>query len=310
MKTAPVFVAPSILLIGTDGQIGWELRRTLATLGDVVPCARRELDLSQPEEIRRVIRRVKPKLIINAAAFTNVDAAEREPDLAMMVNGTAPGVIAEEARRLRAAVIHYSSDFIFDGKTFRPYREEDHPNPINLYGDSKLAGEQALQESGVAHLILRTGWVYGCRGRNFLLTILRLAAKREVLRVVDDQVGAPTWSRVLAEATAQIIARGAGDFPGYLSENGGIYHLSCGGEVSWYAFARRILELASPGTFEQVDLEPIKSSEFPSAASRPAYSVLDNSKLRRKFNICPPLWEVALSLALSADAAECKFPVS
>jgi dTDP-4-dehydrorhamnose reductase len=188
-----------ILLTGKNGQVGWELQRTLATLGEVVTLDRQDLDLADPDSIRRVVREHKPNLIVNAAAYTAVDKAEEESDLAMVINGTAPGILAEEAKRLSAAIIHYSTDYVFDGSKNTPYTEEDAPNPLNVYGRTKLAGERAIQAVGAPYLILRTSWVYGMRGKNFLLTILRLARERNEIKVVNDQIGAPTWSRIIAQ---------------------------------------------------------------------------------------------------------------
>lgn len=299
MTAASAGAPPTILLTGAEGQVGWELRRTLATLGQVVACGHRQLDLGDADAVRRTIDRVKPAIIVNAAAYTGVDQAEREPNQAMAVNGTAPGVIAEEALRLDAAVVHYSTDFVFDGRASRPYREEDAVGPLSAYGRTKLAGEQALQQSGAAILILRTGWVYGCRGRNFLLTVQRLARERDVVRIVDDQVGSPTWSRLLAEATAQILSAGAGRFSEHLRERGGLHHLSCAGETSWYGFARRILELSASEKNDSARVEPIATGEYPTPAERPAYSVLDNARIGATFGIRMPDWEEALALALA-----------
>ena len=292
-----------ILLIGADGQVGWELRRSLVTLGEVVACTRQQLNLEDADDIRRVISNVNPDLIVNAAAYTAVDQAEQEPALAMAINSTAPAIIADEARRLDAAVVHYSTDFVFDGRASRPYREDDPTNPLSVYGRTKLAGEQALEQAGGAVLILRTGWVYGCRGRNFLLTVQRLARERDVLRIVDDQIGAPTWCRLLAEATAQIMSAGVGDFAGHLRAHGGIRHLSCVGETSWCGFARRILELSSPGDAVRPRVEAIATCDYPTPAARPAYSVLDNAKLRASFGLGLPDWEQALELALADQTA-------
>ena len=200
-------VRRKILLTGKNGQVGWELERSLQPLGQVIAFDRSGLDLASPDSIRAVIREVKPELIVNPAAYTAVDKAESEPDLAMAVNGVAPGIIAEEAKRLGAALIHYSTDYVFDGTKAEPYTEDDVPKPINVYGKTKLAGEQAVQAIGVPHLIFRTSWVYGMRGKNFLLTILRMAKEKDELRIVDDQFGAPTWSRMIAETTAQVLAQ-------------------------------------------------------------------------------------------------------
>ena len=304
MNTDSASTAPVFLLTGADGQVGWELRRTLSTLGEVVACGRQTLNLEDADSVRRVIRSVKPQVIVNAAAYTAVDQAEREPALAMAVNGTALGVIAEEAERLDAAVIHYSTDFVFDGNVSRPYREEDVANPLSVYGRTKLAGEQALTQAGVPTLILRTGWVYGCRGRNFLLTVQRLARERDALRIVDDQIGTPTWCRLLAEATAQILSAGAGRIGERLREHGGIHHATCAGETSWCGFARRILELSSGETRVGARVEPIETRDYPTPAARPAYSVLGNAKLRETFGIRLPDWEQALALALADQMVE------
>lgn len=194
-----------ILLTGSNGQVGWELQRTLATLGEVIALDRHGMDLVSPDSIRRTIREIKPSLIVNAAAYTAVDKAEFEPELAMAINGIVPGILAEEAKRLGDAVIHYSTDYVFDGSKNTPYTEEGAPNPLNVYGKTKLAGEQAIQAVGTPHLIFRTSWVYGARGKNFLLTILRLVRERDEIKVVNDQIGVPTWSRVIAQSTAHIL---------------------------------------------------------------------------------------------------------
>ena len=269
-----------ILLTGKNGQVGWELQRTLAPLGEVVAVDRRGMDLANHDSIRSAIRAVRPDLIVNAAAYTAVDKAESEPDLAMATNGIAPGIMAEEAKRLGAAMVHYSTDYVFVGTKTSPYTEDDIPNPICVYGKTKLAGEQAVQAAGIPHLIFRTSWVYGLRGRNFLLTILRLAKERDELKIVDDQIGAPTWSRMIAEATAIILAQclpspleiqdrgrpdqrpllepddrpvpfppfgkgGQGGFAPALSDRGGLYHLTAAGLTSWHGFAKAILESVS-----------------------------------------------------------------
>ena len=227
-----------ILLTGKNGQVGWELQRTLALLGDIVVVGHHEMDLANPDSIRKVIRQVQPELIVNAAAYTAVDKAESEPDLAMAINGVAPGIMAEEAKRLNAAIIHYSTDYVFDGNSDRPYAENDAPNPVNVYGATKLAGERAIQSMGVAHLILRTSWVYGARGRNFLLTILKLAKERSELKIVNDQIGAPTWCRMLAEVTSQMVVQHYSPVSRQaipISEASGVYHVVPAGSVSWYS---------------------------------------------------------------------------
>jgi dTDP-4-dehydrorhamnose reductase len=294
-----------ILLTGTSGQVGWELQRSLMTFGEVI-CAGREvtspnlrMDLSAPDTIRAVIREVKPDLIVNPAAYTAVDKAEAEPELAMAVNGIAPGVIAEEAKLLGAGVIHYSTDYVFNGTQARPYTEEDATDPQNIYGKTKLAGEQAIQAIGLPHIILRTSWVYGTRGKNFLLTMLKLGREREELKVVNDQMGAPTWSRMIAESTAQILQMGKQDVTGLLTNNSGVYHLTATGQTSWYDFAKAIFEL-DPNSSQQKlkNLLAIPSSEYPTPAKRPAYSSLDTYKISTQFGVALPNWQASLELAM------------
>ncbi|MBD2210971.1 dTDP-4-dehydrorhamnose reductase [Nostoc linckia FACHB-104] len=294
-----------ILLTGVTGQVGWELQRTLMTLGEVITVERSasnpslQIDLAQPETIRRTIREIKPDLIINPAAYTAVDKAESEPDLAMAINGIAPGIIAEEAKRIGAAVIHYSTDYVFDGNKTTAYTEQDQPNPQNIYGQTKLAGEQAIASVGVPHLILRTSWVYSRRGKNFLLTMLRLAQEREEIRVVDDQIGAPTWSRMIAEATAQIIAQAAQNISEFLAVKGGTYHLTASGKTSWYEFAKAIFELEDKKSDRKLQrLIAIPSQEYPTPATRPAYSLLNSQKLSDNFGLVLPDWQKSLELVL------------
>jgi len=301
-------LAGPILLIGRSGQIGWELERTLASLAPLVALGHREMDLTVPESIRDCIRGVSPGLIVNAAAYTAVDDAEGEVPLAMVVNGTAPGILAEEAKRLRVPLIHYSTDYVFGGRpqrgtdgNIRPYLEFDEVAPINEYGRTKLAGERAIQAVGPTHLILRTSWIYGSRGRNFLRTIQRLAEQREELRVVVDQVGTPTWARMVAEATAQILARTWGvSGSGSVAEKAGLYHLSAAGRVSWHGFAEAILEAAESAGKRVPRLVPVPTSDYPSPAARPAYSVLDNRAVRTTFGISLPDWHHELRLCLAS----------
>jgi dTDP-4-dehydrorhamnose reductase len=296
-----------ILLTGSNGQVGWELQRTLMTLGEVV-CVGREafcsslrLDLSSPDTIRSVIREVKPNLIVNPAAYTAVDKAESEPELAMAVNGIAPGIIAEEAKLLGAAVIHYSTDYVFNGTKTTPYTEQDKSDPQNTYGRTKLAGEKAIQSVDVPHLILRTSWVYGARGKNFLLTMLKLSREREELRIVDDQLGAPTWSRMIAEATAQIIAQGRQDIIPFLTKNSGIYHLTSTGQTSWYHFAKTIFEFDPKAGEQKIKtLSPITSNEYPTPAKRPALSSLDTSLISNQFGLSLPDWKQSLELVIQS----------
>lgn len=284
-----------ILLTGKNGQVGWELQRALAPLGEVVAVDRQVLDLSSPDSIRAVIREVKPQLIVNPAAYTAVDKAESEPELAHAVNAVAPGVMAEEAKRLGAALLHYSTDYVFDGGKEGAYMEEDRTNPRNVYGKTKLAGEEAVQGSGAAHLILRTSWVYGARGKNFLLTMLRLAREREELKVVSDQIGAPTWSRMIAEVSAQILAQRIGHWP----ELAGLYHLTAGGSTSWHGFASKIVELGDVPAKPRI--VPIPTSEYPLPAPRPKNSVLSNHKLAEDFGLAMPEWGQCLQLCMERD---------
>jgi dTDP-4-dehydrorhamnose reductase len=282
----------TILLTGKDGQVGWELQGTLAPLGRVVACGRAELDLASPDSIRARLREVKPDIIVNAAAYTAVDKAESEPALAMAVNGTAPGILAEESRRLGALLAHYSTDYVFDGEKTEPYVETDPPNPINAYGRSKLAGEQAIAAAGCTHLIFRTSWVYGARGRNFLLTILRLARERDELRIVEDQVGAPTSAPAIARATAQVIRQAR-------SRNGsdtafGVYHMSAAGRTAWYGFAQAILNRAGDMLDARPSLVPIPSSAYPTPAPRPKNSMLCCEKLMAEFGVGLAPWEQGL----------------
>lgn len=286
-----------ILVTGGAGQLGWELRRALAIFGEVVAPPRDVLDLAVPGSIVAAVRGLGPDLIVNAAAYTAVDMAESETDLAMKVNGDAPRVLAEEAAARHAALIHYSTDYVFDGAKVAPYREEDEALPVNAYGRSKLAGERAVTAAGAAHLILRTGWVYGARGRNFLLTMLRLGRERKELKVVDDQYGAPTPARQIAEATAAVIGRNfsaRGFDLERFRESGGLYHLTASGRTSWFGFAQAILE----GRAGMARLLPIPTSDYPTPALRPRNSVLDNSKLEKQFGFVLPDWKAGLSLCL------------
>lgn len=288
-----------ILLIGATGQVGWELQRTLAPLGEVFIPRRERLDLAQVDSIRPCLAETQPALIVNAAAYTAVDKAEEEPEQALVINGKAPGVLAETARQQGAAFIHYSTDYVFDGQGASPYRESDTPRPLNVYGQTKLAGEQAIAAVGGAYLILRTSWVYGLRGHNFLLTMQRLAQEREVLTVVDDQWGAPTWSRLIAEGTAQIVAQSWGQRQDYIPPQAGIYHLSCGEKTTWHGFAQAILARLAQGAGSVAKLKAISAANYPTTARRPAFSCLDNTLVRDAFGIQLPSWRAALELALS-----------
>lgn len=296
-----------ILVTGATGQVGWELQRTLQALGELTALDRAALDLADPDSIRDRVRTVRPAVIVNAGAYTAVDKAESERDLAMRVNGVAPGVLAEEAKRLGALLIHYSTDYVFDGTKQDAYTEADATNPLSEYGKSKLAGEHAIMAEEGLHLIFRTSWVYSGRGKNFLLTVLRLASERDELRVVDDQIGAPTWCRTIAEATGLVIAtllKDGGrdrDRAGALS---GIYHLTAAGHISWCGFARAILERTRNRRAKPTPpVHGITTAEYPLPARRPASSVLSNEKLARTFNLRCPSWDHALDLCLADLAA-------
>jgi dTDP-4-dehydrorhamnose reductase len=283
-----------ILILGKRGQIAWELQMTLATLGNVTVLGSQELDLANPDDIVTKIRQIQPDLIVNAAAYTAVDRAEQEPELCNAINATAPGILAEIARESDALLVHYSTEYVFNGDKTSPYLETDSPQPLGGYGASKLAGEQAIIQVDCPHLILRTTWVYGNRGKNFLLTILRLAAERAELKIVADQVGAPTWSRAISEATAQILAQCQRD----RSHVRGLYNLSAAGKTSWHGFASQIVDRYRhhyPDRHLTVEnILAIPSSEYPTPARRPAYSVLDNCKVLADFGVQLPEWESSL----------------
>jgi dTDP-4-dehydrorhamnose reductase len=292
-----------ILIFGRIGQVGWELRHKLACLGQVAAVEYPEVDFSKPDSIRDAVRAAGANVIINAAAYTAVDKAEDDPELALAINGTASGVIAEEAKRLGSLLVHYSTDYVFDGTKQGAYIESDAPNPVNVYGRSKLAGDEAIQAVGGESLILRTSWVYGARGSNFLLTMLRLARERTELRIVDDQIGAPTSSECIAQATADVLAQLLAPGGGGLNGRSGIYNLTSSGETSWCGFTKAILT-KSAGTygFTIPELIPIKTSEYPRPAPRPANSRLDCQRLAETFGVSLPHWEDALSLVLETLA--------
>lgn len=290
---------PRLLVLGSDGQVGWELCRTLAPVGQVIAASLAgvhgpEVDLADADSVRRLFAMTGPDAVINAAAYTAVDRAESEPELAMAINGDALGLIGQLAAELAIPVVHYSTDFVFSGETDHPYREDDQADPLSVYGKSKLAGEMALRDSGATALIFRTAWVYGVRGSNFLLTMLRLFRERPELRVVDDQIGTPTWSRMLAEVTAQVLYRGLrGDID--LESVQGLYHVTGGGATSWFGFAEAIRDASC----EQCKLLPIPTSEYPAPAPRPAYSVLDTHLFHQTFGLALPDWRQSLAMCLA-----------
>ena len=308
----------SILLTGKTGQVGSELFRLLPLLGEVVAPDRLDLDLRNLDSIRRVVRDIRPQIIVNAAAFTAVDAAETREAEAHVINAIAPGVLADEAMKIGAAIVHYSTDYVFDGSKTTPYDETDSPAPLNVYGKTKLAGEQAILASGAPHLIFRTAWVYSTRGRNFLRTILRLATEREELKVVRDQFGTPTCSRDIAQATVTIVAQlinQEGLTTNSLSRASGIYNLTAAGATTWFDFACAILEGAAqispdvPWFAEATQgrplitkrIHPITTAEYPTPALRPQNSVLSTSGLNQTFGIAFPDWHLQLRRIFAAD---------
>ena len=283
-----------ILLIGSNGQVGWELARTLLPLGEVVALNRDQADLTDLEKLHQTVQTIRPDVIVNAAAYTAVDKAETERDLAFLINAQAVDVLAQEAKKLNALLIHYSTDYVFDGTKDTPYVENDATNPLNVYGESKLAGELAIQASGVDYLICRTTWVFAARGNNFVKSILRLAAERDELNIVADQIGAPTWARLIAETTAHILRqaqleRGANTF------ESGIFNLTSAGETSWHGFAKKIVELAQ---IQNCTIHPIPTSDYPTPAKRPANSRLSTERLTQRFGLTMPAWETTLKLCL------------
>jgi len=283
-----------ILLIGNDGQVGYELERTLAPLGNVTAVCYPAIDFATPDSIRRTVRAVKPALIVNAAAYTAVDKAETDTALCRKLNADAPAILAEEAKRLGAGLIHYSTDFIFDGTKQTPYTEDDIPNPLGVYGQTKLDGDSAIRDSGVPHLIFRLAWVYGMRGKNFLLTIRRLANEGKPLRIVGDQVGCPTWCRTIAEATAAALAKTRDEQGVFnLDEVSGTYNCVCSGATSWHGFARAFIPADIPVT-------AISTADYPTPARRPAYSALSCAKIHKVFGITMPSWKTALHSCLAS----------
>jgi len=296
-----VISKPRILIVGAGGQVGLELQRSFRDFGEVTAVGRQEVDLAIPDRIRDLVRRVKPQVLLNAAAYTAVDRAESEPDLAMAINAHAPRVLAEEALRINSLLVHYSTDYVFDGEGREPWRETDHTNPQNVYGASKVAGENAIVQTGGNYIIFRTSWVYGPHGSNFLLTMLRLARQRNQISVVNDQFGSPTTSIELANATCAVV-RGvlAGRF-GETNNWAGLYHMTCSGAVSWFGFAEAIFERAGKLLDGKVlALIPIAAEDYPTPAKRPHNSVLSNSKLRNRLNVWLSPWEAALDRVIQA----------
>ena len=290
-----------ILLTGKTGQIGGELNNIVGDLGKLITVDKEQLDLSKPNSIEPVILDIKPDIIINPAAYTAVDKAEEEPDLAMTVNAIAPGLLAQAAKKVGAGLIHYSTDYVFDGCSGIPYKEEDPPNPLNVYGQTKLAGEKAVAKAGIPFLIIRTGWVYSLHGKNFLRTIKKLAEEKDIIQVIDDQIGAPTWARSVALKTHQILKQCLNKK--WLETKdpslSGIFHLTCQGKTSWHGFARKVLNISN--TSQNLKLIAIPTSDYPTPATRPSNSLLNNEKIQKVFGIDMPHWEDALKDCMDSN---------
>jgi dTDP-4-dehydrorhamnose reductase len=288
---------PQILILGRKGQVAWELQRTLSTIGQITILGSQDLDLADTHKLRDTIQTLRPQIVVNAAAYTAVDKAESDQELAKAINQTAPQILAEETAKLGSLLVHYSTDYVFDGTKTGAYVENDSTNPLGIYGATKLGGEQAIQAVGGNHLIFRTTWVYGTRGKNFLLTILRLAAEKPELKIVADQIGAPTWSRSIAAATAQVVCQ----WPH--KPTSGLYHLSAAGVTSWHGFASKIVDFSRQINPEQTlavnQILPIPAIDYPTPALRPANSQLDSSKLWQTFGIQLNDWETDLELAMT-----------
>ena len=287
-----------ILQIGTTGQLGWELLRACAPLGEVVGLDYPEVDLSDSSGLREVVRRVNPDIIINAAAYTNVDKAESEPSLARAINAVGPGVLAEEAKKIDAVLVHYSTDYVFDGTKSTPYVETDTPNPLSVYGHTKLEGEQAIEASGCSCLVLRSSWIYS-KHSGFVAKVLEWARTQEIIRIVDDQVSSPTPARLMAEITASLISRMEANPDGWTRERKGIYHCACSGYCSRYEWAKEVLRLSPDAqTKPGQKMLPALTSDFWTAAERPLKSRLDSTRFAATFGMRIPHWLNALELAL------------
>ncbi len=284
-----------ILLFGKNGQLGWELNRTLVCLGELVALDYPEVDFENPRDVIKVVNQAKPDLIVNAAAYTSVDKAEEEPAKARLINTDTPGEIARWCKLHNAVLIHYSTDYVFDGTKGSPYTEEDEPNPLNVYGKTKLGGEIAIQQSGAPYLILRTAWVYSIRGNNFATKVLEWAKNSDVLRIVDDQISNPTWARALAEITADVIAMGMEDIRSFIASKSGIYNCAGSGYCSRYEWAKLMIEVFYKK--KTINIVPAKTSDFPNLAKRPLFSALDSNKFNRLLKLFLPNWEDSILLA-------------
>jgi dTDP-4-dehydrorhamnose reductase len=288
-----------LLLLGKLGQLGWELNRSLAPLGDILALDIPEIDLTKEEQIRQLLREVRPEVIVNATAYTAVDRAESEADLAFAMNTRAPDIIAEEAHTVKAALIHFSTDYVFDGSKGSPYLETDTPDPLGVYASSKLAGERAIQNTNATYMIIRTSWLYSLRRESFVTKVLEWSRQQTTLRVVSDQVGNPTWARMLAEITAQMLATGGRNIVDWLRERRGLYHLAGSGTASRFEWAQAILR-HDPRKEEQVikEILPALTADFPTTAQRPLYSALNCERFVQTFGLRLPEWEDALQLAM------------
>jgi dTDP-4-dehydrorhamnose reductase len=289
-----------ILLLGTQGQVGWELQRTLIGLGNVIGLDHNQLDIAQSDDLRKCVRAIRPQIIVNASAYTNVDLAESEPEKALAVNGAAPGILAEEARAVNSVLIHYSTDYVFDGKKGAPYTEDDVPNPLNVYGTSKLQGEDAIRQVDVPFFIFRTSWVYGMRSTNFVTKTLDWARRQSDLRIVDDQIGNPTWCRMLAQLSTQVLFLACRHGRDWIQERKGLYHLAGGGFASRYEVVQKILaNLPQDYPLAAKKISRAVTADFGSPAERPLFSALDTTKFLRSFGMEIPAWETGLKLSLA-----------
>ena len=284
-----------ILLFGKNGQLGWELNRTLMCLGELIALDYPEVNFEKPKDVINIINQIKPDLIVNAAAYTDVDKAEEEPDKARLINAETPGEMARWCKKNNAVIIHYSTDYVFDGTKGLPYTEEDKPNPLNVYGQSKLAGEIAIQQSGAIHMILRTAWVYSMRGNSFVNKVLEWTKKSDVIRVVDDQISNPTWARALAEITADVIAMSIEDIRSFFSIKGGIYHCAGGGYCSRFQWAQVIIGLLNIDKI--IKIVPAKTKDFKTQAERPLFSALRSVRFAEVFKISLTNWRECISLS-------------
>lgn len=307
---APETPALKLLITGANGQVGWHLQRTLAPMGELLAIDVEEVDLTDLDAVGRTVREFAPDVVVNAAAYTAVDKAESEPELARAINVAAPATIAAECARTGALLVHYSTDYVYGGSKASPYVESDPTGPLSVYGETKLAGDQAIVSSGCAHVILRTTWVYDIRGKNFLRTVLRLAREKEELRIVGDQFGAPTWARMLAQSTSMVIAELLEKKRSSGAWQSGLYHLTAGGRTSWAGFAQAIIEDYEDfvdwpadtgeygGPLKAKRVVEITTEEYPTPARRPRNSVLSNAKINETFGIVLPDWRTQLRLAL------------